>query len=187
MGLEFTRARPDTVRAAKQRQLLEFWARYLDGARVPRWHEVSTDELDGMSDDLSLLDVTNDRPPRFLIRFLGSMIAEAYGSTACRGCYLDEIVSPTRRYGALAPYAHAVRSGAPVYVVHDITDRAGQPVQFERLLLPFARDGETVDRILASFEFVSPDGDFNAHALISAATAPSGLRLSATIEVPAMA
>jgi hypothetical protein len=187
MGLEFTRAQPGIVRANNQRWLLEFWRRYLDDDRVPRWHAVNTDELTDISDDLCLLDVTNDRPPRYLIRFLGSGIAKAYGSTAYRGCYLDEIIAPTRRYGALAPYARAVESGAPVYVAHDITDPSGRLVRFERLLLPFARNGETVDRILASFAFAGPRGNLDAQALMNAATETQRLRLSATIEVPAMA
>ncbi len=60
-------------------------------------------------------------------------------------------------------------------------------IHFERLLLPFARDGQTVDRILAAFEFVCVDGEFDSSALRSALEAPLTLRLSAVIETHAMA
>jgi hypothetical protein len=75
-----------------------------------------------------------------------------------------------------------VQTRQPVYIVHDVADRAGRVVHSERLLLPFAHDGETVDRILASFEFVSPDGAFDSHHLMQTLKAAPTLRLLATIE-----
>ena len=66
-----------------------------------------------------------------------------------------------------------------------MTDRNGRLVHYERLLLPFAADGRTVDRILASFELVCEDGAFDGHELMTSQTAAPALRLSATIEPPA--
>jgi hypothetical protein len=71
-----------------------------------------------------------------------------------------------------------------VYTILDITDRGGRLVHAERLLLPFARDGETVDRILAAFEFFCADGAFDADALLQRSEEPV-LRLSALIEARA--
>ena len=72
-------------------------------------------------------------------------------------------------------------TGRPVYTIHDIADRHGRLVHYERLLLPFSRDGESVDRILASFEFFCPDGGFDTSDLLSAQNGAPALRLSATI------
>ena len=63
-----------------------------------------------------------------------------------------------------------------------LLERQGRLVHYERLLLPFSQDGASVDRILASFEFVSPDGGFENWDLMGKLTAPPALRLSATIE-----
>ena len=79
-----------------------------------------------------------------------------------------------------------VECGCPVYTIHDIFDRNGRPVHFERLLLPFAHDGRSVDRILASFEFFCPDGAFDSEALMQSQRRPPALRLSATIEPRAL-
>ena len=185
--MEFTTARPDVIRAINQRWLLKFWTQHLDGARVPRWQTVKPDDLASIQDQLSLLDVTGGQPPRFLIRFHGRMVAQVYGSTDCRGRHLDEVVVPERRNTGLEPYVEAVRTGAPVYTIQDVSDSAGRLIHFERLLLPFARDGETVDRILAALEFVCADGNFDAQALLSAPGSARTLRLSATIEARAMA
>ncbi len=187
MPMQFTSVRPDAVRAINQRWLLKLWMRHLDGARVPRWQAVQPDDLAGLSDNLSLLDVAGGPQPRFQIRYHGRMVAQVYSSTDCRGRYLDEVVRPERRDIGLAPYIEAVRIGAPIYTIEDVNDSAGRVIHFERLLLPFARDGKTVDRILAAFDFICADGDFDAQALLMAPGSARTLRLSATIETRAMA
>ena len=185
--MQFATARPDAVRAINQRWLLKFWMRHLDGGRVPRWQTVEADDLASMADNLSLLDVTGDRPPRFLIRVVGRAVARVYDLVDFRGRYLDEAVPARFRGKMLAPYLRASEDGLPVYTIYDVTDGAGRLVHFERLLLPFARDGATVDRIVAAVELVCPDGDFDDKGLLSAPTAAPTLRLSATIETRAMA
>ncbi len=95
---------------------------------------------------------------------------------------------PAARHAeALAPYRHAAHNGRPAYTIHDVTDRNDRLVHFERLLLPFAADGRTVDRILASFEFICADGAFDSHEVMKSQNAPPVLRLSATIEPAAVA
>lgn len=185
--MHFATARPDAIRAINQRWLLKFWMRHRGMARVPCWQAVKPDDLASLADHLSFLDVIGDRPPRFLIRYHGHLIAQASGATDCRGRYLDEVIPAARRDDALAPYAQAVRSGAPAYTIQDLTDPAGRPIQFERLLLPFSRDGETVDRILAAYEFVSVDGAFDPRGLLSGTAVAPTLQLSATIKARAMA
>jgi hypothetical protein len=82
----------------------------------------------------------------------------------------------------LAPYRRAIEHGCPVYTIHDLNDRDGRLIHFERLLLPFSSDGESVDRVLASFEFICVDGAFESSGLMIMQTSPAALRLSAMIE-----
>ncbi len=180
--MEFSNARPDVVRAISQRWLLKFWHQQRGASRVPQWQAVETEDLSRMADSLSFLDVLRGQDgPRFMIRFHGATIGEVYGSGDCRGRYLDQIIRSDTCATGLAPYLEAAASGRPVYTIQDMTDRAGRLVHNERLLLPFSRDGETVDRILASFEFICPDGAFHSRELMKGLTAPPTLRLSATI------
>lgn len=180
--MNFSVARPDVVRAINQRWLLKFWMRHLGDHSVPQWQAVEAENLTVMSTNLSFLDVTGGGgKARFQIRFHGATIAQVYGADDCRGKYLDEIMPAARNAEGLAPYRHAVHSGRPVYTIHDVTDRNGRLVHFERLLLPFAADGRTVDRILASFEFICADGAFDGRALMTSQSTPPTLRLSVTI------
>jgi len=186
--MNFAIARPDVVRAINQTWLLKFWMRHLGAHRVPRWQAVEAENLSAMSANLSFLDVTgNDGNARFQIRFHGATIAQVYGSGDCRGKYLDQIIPAAGHANGLAPYHHAIRGGRPVYTIQDVTDRNGRLVHYERLLLPFAADGETVDRILASFEFICEDGAFDGRGLMTSQSSPPSLRLSAMIEPKAMA
>jgi hypothetical protein len=186
--MQFSVARPDVVRAINQRWLLKFWTRHLGSHRVPMWQAIEAEDLARISDNLSFLDVISDNKNlRFQIRFHGAMIGQVFGAADCRGKFLYESVPETARPQKLAPYRQAVDSGRPVYTIHDITDREGRLVQYERLLLPFSRDGKSVDRILTSFEFICEDGAFVSRELMNAPATPPTLRLSATIapHVPA--
>ena len=181
--MNFSVARPDAVRAINQRWLFKFWQRHLGDQSVPQWQAVEAANLTAMSANLSFLDVVRgDGNPRFQIRFHGSIIAQAYGRAESRGRFLDEIMPPARHDNGLTPYRHAVQSGRPVYTIEDVKDRSGRLVHYERLLLPFAADGRTVDRILGSFEFICADGAFDSRELMKTQTAPPILRLAATID-----
>jgi hypothetical protein len=188
VGAEFSVARPDVVRAINQLWLLKTWNRERGAHRVPLWQAVIAEDLSRVAAQLSILQVSGgDGAARFQIQFHGTAIAQAYGSPDCTGKYLDEVVPAAGQDKHLAPYHRALDSGHPVYTIHDVTDRDGRLVHYERLLLPYGREGETVDHILAAFEFISPDGAFDHQSLMkSLATAPV-LRLSATIKPQAQA
>lgn len=186
--MQFTAARPDVVRAINQRWLLKSWNRGKGAHRIPLWQAVIAEELSRVATDLSILKVCGrDDAPRFQIRYHGTAIAQAYGSPDCTGSHLDEIVPATDQAKHLAPYRRTLQSGYPVYTIHDVTDRNGRLVHYERLLLPYGRDGERVDHILATFEFVSPEGAFERQALMTSLKTAPVLRLSATIEPQAQA
>ena len=181
--MQFDNARPDIVRAVNQRWLLKFWTQNLVGRRVPQWQNLDVARLSGFQENLSFLDVMRDADGgmRFLIRFHGETIRRAYGSADGRGRYLDEILTSGVCPTGIAPYEKAARDGMPVYTIMQVSDRQGRPVNAERLLLPFGRDGETADRLLATFEFICDDGAFDSDALLQFADTPT-IRLSAQIE-----
>jgi hypothetical protein len=172
--MQFVSSRPAVVRSINQRWLLAYWHRLRGGGELPIWQGLETAELADMAASLSFHDVVgSDGDARFLIRFHGQRVAEAYG-TVCLGKFLDEILPPPYRETALSTYRQVVATRLPVYTIADIRDRDGRIVHYERLLLPFSRQGVAVDRILASLETVSPDGAFdNRDILKSIPKAPT--------------
>ncbi len=182
--MNFAAGRPDMIRAINQRWLLNFWKRSLGTHKMPPWELVETEDLSRFSANISHFEVSAEG--RYIIRNHGAMIARVYGKLDCRGKHLDEVIPPDRYAAASAAYQHTVQTACPTYTIHDVPDSAGRVVHFERLLLPFSTDGQSVDRILASFEFVCLDGAYDSNELMK--TQPGGpvLRLSATIERTAM-
>ena len=186
--MQFSVGRPDLVRAINQRWLLKFWKRSRSQQKVPSWQAVEAEDLSRVSANLCFLHVeAAEGAPRLRIFAHGPTIGHVYGSADCRGKYLDEVLPPTACHNALDPYYQAVESGHPVYLVHDVIDSKDRVVHFERLLLPFTTGGEVVDRILASFEFISPEGAFESRELMMTLRTQPMLRLSASITLGATA
>lgn len=180
--MQFSIGRPDIVRSINQRWLFKFWQRSLGTDRIPQWQAIKPEHLTRLSNTLSFVDVIGGgASARFQIRFYGETIAKAYSTLDFRGKFLDEIVPVERQHIALAPYRQTLKCGQPVYTIHDLADRDGRVIHFERLLLPFSRDGNDVDRILASLEFICGDGAFESEGLLSSQTAPAKLQLSAIV------
>jgi hypothetical protein len=185
--MHFSVARPDVVRAVNQRWLLKTWKRLKGAQRIPAWPAMEAEDLSRVKASLSFLEVSGgDGTARFLVRFHGEAIAKVYGSSDCREKFLDQIIPAERHAESLAPYHRALETGDPVYTIHDVTDRNGRLVYYERLLLPYTTDGRNIDRIVASFEFICPDGAFAGDALMKSPAVPPTLRLSATIETLAL-
>jgi len=181
-SMQFMRSRPDVVRSVSQRWLLSYWDRLRDKRLLPRWQGFEAEELAAMAESLSFLDVIgSDGNARFLIRYHGKKISEAYGSV-CQGRFLDEILPPQYREAALATYHRALVTNLPVYTIADMRDRFERIVHYERLLLPFSRDGAAIDRILASLETMSPEGAFDHHDILTPAAKPPAFALCTTIE-----
>ncbi|MDB5554991.1 MAG: hypothetical protein JWL86_4975 [Rhizobium sp.] len=185
--MDFKLVRPDAVRAINQRWLLKFWNRHVGTGEIPPWQAVEAENLTRVSDNLSFLDVTGDGEiKRFRIRPHGSGVAKVYGAPDCRGRCLDEVIPRARHPTGLMPYYRAYSTGPPVYTICDLTDKSGRLIHFERMILPFRGNGETVEHILSCFEFVCEDGAFDTTALIRMQSGAQTLRLCAMIDAPAV-
>jgi hypothetical protein len=182
--MEFMSSRPDVVRSINQRWLLNYWNKLRVGNLLPKWQALEIEELAGTLESLSFQDVVGaDEAARFRVRFHGKRIAELYGRTDCMGKFLDEILPPSYSNAAHATYHQAVASKLPIYTVADMRDRAGRIVHYERLLLPFADQGEAVSRILASLETVSPEGAFETNGLMQSPPKPPAFALCTMIQL----
>jgi hypothetical protein len=168
--VEFVISPPDIVRSINQLWLLKRWMRSRGRGRLPALESVPGEDLADISANLLFADVVNEGMTRFLIRFSGPRIMEYFGAscaTGGQGRFLDEVLPVAYRDAALSTFHEAVAAREPVYTIADMRDRGGRIVHFERLLLPFGRDGMTVDRMIASIEAVSPEGVFDGHHLMA--------------------
>lgn len=163
--MPFQKTSADVIRPVRQRWLLSHWNRARGEHAVPAWKKLDPDDLAKMAESLMFCDVTTEDGIRFLIRFRGVRIAETFGPQ--QAGYLDDLLPAVIRDETLAAYRKAVESKHPVFTIAETRDPAGKPVNLERLVLPFTRDGSSVERILASLEMVSIEGGFNSRDLLN--------------------
>jgi hypothetical protein len=180
--MHFMNSHPDVVRSASQRRLLSYWDRRRGTIPLPMWEGFEAEELVAVAESVSFQDVIGDEgDARFLIRYHGKRIAEAYGSF-CQGKFLDEILPRQYREAALSTYYQVLATKLPVYTISDTQDRAGCIVHYERLLLPFSEGGDAIDRILASLETTSLEGAFDNRDVLKSLPKPAGFALCTTIQ-----
>jgi hypothetical protein len=189
--VEFVVSPPDIVRSINQLWLLKCWMRLRGASQLPLLEGLTGEELVEISANLLLTDVVSwEGTTRFMIRFCGTCVLEYFGvscPTGGQGRFLDEALPAGYRDAALSTFHEAVAAREPVYTVADLRDRSGRIVHFERLLLPFGRDGTAVDRVLASIEAVSPEGAFENRHLITAPSTPPAFAFCAIIDTCAAA
>jgi hypothetical protein len=170
--VEFVLSPPDIVRSANQLWLLKRWMRVRGSGALPPLDALTGPELASLSGNLLSADVVHAAGlTRFLVRSCGVRVMEYLGvdcPTSGQGRYIDEALPAAYRDAALSSFLETVAVRAPAYTIADMRDGAGRIVHFERLLLPFGRDGTSVDRVLASIEAVSPEGAFESRDLMTA-------------------
>lgn len=180
--MEFMNSRPEVIRSVTQRWLLRTWDRLRGVRRLPLWQDLEAEELTSVSANLSFTDIVSENgTTRLRIRLHGAGVGETYGSIDCSGKFLDDILAAPYRDAALSTYHQVIEARLPVYTVADMRDRTGRIVHYERLLLPFSRQGLDVEGILASLEAVSPEGTFENCDLMKSPGKPPAFALCTTI------
>jgi hypothetical protein len=132
------------------RSLVELWAQKRRGDALPSRLDFSDEDLRPWFGNLLMVDVVGG-PHRFRFRLMGTSLVDA----ACReltGKFFDEADITGYESDVLDDYAEALRSRAPVCKTRHYDPLPGTFMDhwrvYERLLLPLASDGQTIDRIL---------------------------------------
>ena len=132
------------------RSLLDLWAAKCAGRALPSRADFSDADLRPWFGNLLMVDVI-EGPHQFRFRLMGTSLVDA----ACReltGKFFDEADITGYEPDVLDDYAEVLRSCAPLCKTRRYNPTPGTFMDhwrvYERLLLPLANDGETVDRIL---------------------------------------
>lgn len=130
------------------REIHRYWASIAPGpGRLPGRRHFDPADVTSLLPNIWLVDVVRD-PLRFRFRLLGTTV-EKFAGRRLTGRWLDEELGPETREEVLANLTAVVATGAPSW-------RRGPSlivpeksvVTLERLYLPLAADGRTVDMVL---------------------------------------
>jgi hypothetical protein len=132
------------------RSLAELWASKRRDSGLPCRADFSDDDLRPWFGNLLMVDVV-DGPHRFRFRLMGTSLVDA-ASRELTGKFFDEADISGYDPDVLEDYAEVVRTGGPLCKTRHYDPTPGTFMDhwrtYERLLLPLASDGKTIDRIL---------------------------------------
>ena len=140
-------------------RMIELWLSLAPGpGLLPARQQFDPAAVPELLPNLWLIDVLDQPPPRFRCRLIGGAMSKA-GAKIRKGGYLDDpevtidVDHVARVLGAVASTGRPDWSRGPPVLRHDkFVD------SLERVLLPFATDGRTVDLIMGVTLFYTLDG-----------------------------
>ena len=148
------RASPDAVRAAitdgDLLRLYDYWHSRGAAGKLPSRRDVDPLDLPFLLGNLILVEVERD-PLRFRYRLAGSNVTRRIGIDPT-GRYVDEHPDAAFRQTILTVYTEVATTARPLAYVRDAYVD-GRLRHYDVLVLPLARDGATVDMILAAMKF----------------------------------
>ena len=154
--LNFENGTLHSIRSVSQRALAASWAR-LGKESMPSFDRF--DPEPGIHDPKQLVvwkvEVT-DGQLDFRALYRGRSIDDAFNE-GWTGKTLREVSPPALQPAIMSASDHCASTGCAVYTVLRTYNGAGLPVELERLLLPFGKNGR-VKLVLAALQLTSPQG-----------------------------
>ncbi|WJR80180.1 hypothetical protein [Bradyrhizobium sp. NP1] len=164
--MHFEALSPQAIKSITQRSLLLEWNELARGRRFPALSGFHPDA--GLHDPAQLIiwNVEHDGGTRrFRACYQGRYLAEAFNASWV-GRTLDTVVPDCLRPFVLETANECVDSRCAVFSILSTLDIAGHRVDCERLLLPFGRDGEIVEQVVASVQLISLKGSFDRKTVL---------------------
>ena len=132
-------------------RLYAWWLAAHGDTGLPSWAAFDPMEHRYLLGKAVVVDVA-ETAPRFRFRLVGTAITSAFGYDLT-GRHVEDMPEPEYRRAVLASYTRAAESRQPLLTVRDGT-LDGRPRRYEGLVLPFAADGRTVDRLVSAMDLM---------------------------------
>lgn len=132
-------------------RLFAYWRGKCQDGRLPGRQDLDPLDIPELLPHIALYDVVRESDRlRFRIRLLGTANVQLMGSD-CTGQFLDEQLRPEDAARIMTTYRQVVDERRPHYWRSFLSTPGREHMHYERLLLPLAADGTTVDIVLALF------------------------------------
>lgn len=133
------------------KQVYAYWQAKCAGRPMPARRDIEPAELKLVLPHLMLIDV--EPGPRYRYRLFGTAVTEAFGMNPTGKC-VDEVMVGEYKTFLLGLYDDVCAGKLPVYSTSTYGTKRETQMWSQRLMLPLASDGATVDKVLACQVFV---------------------------------
>ncbi|MDF1722273.1 MAG: PAS domain-containing protein [Minwuia sp.] len=133
-------------------RLLRYWRRFADHGRLPSRTDIAPADMIPLLPWLLLVDVVG--PDSYRYRLVGTGIVEHVGFDAT-GMDVGEAYPGADWSTPAKDYRYVMQERKPVLTITSalMAEDDPVPINYRRLLLPLARDGENVDMFLGAVQF----------------------------------
>jgi len=131
----------------KIRRFIDYWRAQHDGDMLPGRQHIDPIDFPDLLPNIRLIDVVGD-PPRFKVRLTGERVSDHFGRSLT-GQYFDDVFPQFENRESCKAFIKTMENRRPYWNlgVCDLNPEKDF-VPFERLVLPLASDGKTVDLLL---------------------------------------
>ena len=135
------------------REAYDYWCSKADAGRLPGRDAIDPLELPAVLPWLNLIDVLRDGEKyRFRHRLIGTGIVSRFGRDST-GSWFDELYDAEFLESHQKDYVSIVESGRPALSRVPMPLKEKNFITYERLALPLATDGVTIDMIMVVLDF----------------------------------
>ena len=146
-------SRPQTLENAWLVRFYEYWLAKCNGARLPSPAQIDPIEIPQFLPSISLVDVVPEGGVRrYRFRLSGTLLVE-FNQRDLTGRFIDEVYAPQDAHKIAGSYDWIVDTRSPHHWHSELMSEGRELIHYERLMLPLASDGETVDMLIGLFEF----------------------------------
>jgi len=141
------------------RRLFDYWRSKCTAGNLPARREIDPIEFLPLLPRIFLVDVTrSETPPRLRFRYrLAGTEHQAINSREITGLEIEEAFAPEHVETIRAAYSAVADRGVPHVARSFAAIEGRQHVKYDRLLLPLASDGRTVDMMLGYLQPVTSE------------------------------
>ena len=126
------------------------WRELSSTGRLPARTDFPPESLTPWMGHIQIVErVNNGHEARHRVRLVGTRIVY-YEGRDNTGLFLEDVIPPDQHEEILAPYRHCVEIRTPVYGTFYSCAETAISSRLERLILPLAADGTTIDQFLVA-------------------------------------
>jgi hypothetical protein len=142
---------PSDAKDPRFRDFFAYWQRKAPAGRLPGRQHIDPLEIPRLLAHIALYDVVREADDfRFRFRLVGTGVAATLGADNT-GRFIDEIMEAGPYEPLHAAYSQLVRHHTPQYWQRNLPFANRDFLAVQRLGLPLATDGETVDMIITYY------------------------------------
>ncbi len=151
----------NTLRDDRHRRAFAYWRSKAPEGRLPGRPDIDPLEMPDLLSWLTLVDVVwEGERLRLRCRLIGTQVVARFGRDIT-GLYAEEAYSGDYLAQALETYGAVIESRRPQLSRHQIPIEDREHAAYDRLILPLAKDGDTVDMFMVCFAFDVRGGDWS--------------------------